>query len=418
MAEQTGYRVVPVTASQLPDVHRLDDVTWFGEPDPDELHGDALDLTRTYAATRTGEPPYSGVYSSFDQLLTVPAPGGGLTQVPCAGLTWVGVHPDERRRGVLSTMLRHHLDDLHAQGCALGSLHASEVGIYGRFGYGQASFGLELTAGGGAEVDVPGVDTTGIRTELVATADEGVAGRAHTVQLAVAGRHLGHVTLTEAHNRARFRDTAMQQRGTERARALFAVRDGVDLGYAMFRRTQRWDQSLASGSLRCWDLTTAEPAARLALLRRLVGFDLVSSVSLPAGSLDDEVIWWLGGPRAVRARVHDALWVRVLDVPAALTQRGWAADVDVVLEVADERCPWNAGRWRLVARDGAASCEPTTADAGVRLPVEVLGSAYLGGRSLAAMATQGLVTELSPGSVSALARAFATDRPPSAALMF
>ena len=193
---------------------------------------------------------------------------------------------------------------------------------------------------------------------------------------------------------------------------------GEDLGYAIVRRTHKWENSLPQGSLVCSDLTAADPAARLALVRRLVAFDLIGSVSLPAASLDDEVVWWLGGPRAVKARVHDALWLRVLDVGAALPLRGYAADVDVVLDVSDERCPWNARRWRLAASGGRATCEPTDAPADLRLPVQVLGSAYLGGRSVAAMARQGLVDELAPGAVRAVSRALATDVAPAAALMF
>jgi GNAT superfamily N-acetyltransferase len=419
MADHEDYRVVRVTPDTKGAFEAIDDLTWFDEPDPqDEDPSGALDLGRSYAATRTGEPPFSGIYSSFDHRLTVPAPGGGLTGVPCAGLTWVGVHPDDRRTGVLTAMLRHHLEDLHEQGVPLGALHASEVGIYGRFGYAQASFGVALEVGGGSDVTAPGIDTAGIRTELVDGVGDAVADRALRVQHEVAARQLGQVGLTTAHNRRRYRADPSAERGSERARVLFAVRDGVDVGYAVLRRTHRWEHSLPQGSLECRELTADEPAVRLALLRRIVAFDLIGRVSLPAGSPEDELVWWLGGPRAVRARLHDALWLRVVDVGGALAARGYAADVDLVLEVEDERCPWNARPWRLRATAGGATCTPTDASADVRLPVQALGSAYLGGRSVSAMARQGLVAERTPGAVSQLSRAFATERPPVAALTF
>ncbi len=418
MAEQTTYRIVRVTDETAAEFVAVDDLTWFDERDPtDDDPSGGLDPSRRFAATRTGEPPFAGIYAWYDHRLTVPGPDGPAP-VPCAGLTWVGVHPDDRRTGVLTTMLRHHLEDVREQGYALGALHASELGIYGRFGYGQASFGVRVEVGGGADVTAPGVDTAGIRTELVEGVGDSVAERVGRVQLAVAARQVGQVGLTPEHARRRFRPAPAEERGSERARVLFAVRDGADVGYAVVRRTHKWANSLPQGTLECSDLTAADPAARLALVRRLVAFDLIGSVSLPAGSLEDEVVWWLGGPRAVKARVHDALWVRVLDIGAALPLRGYSADVDLVLDVADERCPWNARRWRLAASGGVARCEPTDAPADVRLPVQALGSAYLGGRSVAAMARQGLVEEMTPGSVRTLSRAFATDVAPAAALMF
>jgi predicted acetyltransferase len=417
--ERTDWRVVQVTAETKAAFDEVDDIAWFVEHDPtDDDPSGALDLGRSYAATRTGRPPFSGIYSSFDHRLTVPAPRGGLTQLPCAGLTWVAVHPDHRRSGVLTAMVRHHLADARDLGYALGALHASEVGIYGRFGYGQASFDVALEVAGGAEVSAPGVDTSGIGTVLVPAIGDETAQRALRIQHAVAADELGQVALTWGHVRRSFRPDLPHERGSERAKALVAVRDGTDVGYAVLRRTQRWESALPQGRLECRELVASDPAVRLALLRRLLAFDLVGTVVVPAASLEDEVIWWLGGPRAVKAQVRDALWLRLVDVPTALAGRGWSADVDVVLEVADEVCPWNAGRWRLAARQGAATCEPTDAAADVQLPVQVLGAAYLGGRSVTAMQRQGLVTELTPGAVRSLGRALATDVSPAAALMF
>lgn len=419
MGEATAYQMVQVTPETEGPFMDIEYITWFDEPDPtDDDPTGSLDLARTYAATRTGEPPFSGIYSWLDQRLTVSGPDGELRQVPCAGLTWVGVHPDDRRTGVLSTMLRHHFDDLHEHGCAVSALHASEVGIYGRFGYAQASLDVQVKVGRGSDLSAPGVDASDVTTELATGGDDGVAERAHAVQLAAAAEQLGQVTLTSAHNRRRFRDSPARMRGSEPARVLFASRDGHDVGYAVFRRTQKWDDAVPNGVLDCWELTASDPAVRLALVGRLLSFDLIGSVQFPAASTEDEVIWWLGGPRACGLKVYDSLWVRLVDVPSALEQRGYAADVDVVLDVDDDRCPWNAGRWRLTSHDGVAACRRTDDPVDVGLPVQALGSAYLGGRSIAAMARQALVVEHTPGSVRALSRALATEVPPSGALMF
>ena len=59
--------------------------------------------------------------------------------IPVAGVTWVGCLPSHRRRGVLTSMMRHQLDDVAARGESVAVLTASEAVIYGRFGYGLSS---------------------------------------------------------------------------------------------------------------------------------------------------------------------------------------------------------------------------------------------------------------------------------------
>ncbi|MEP7370441.1 MAG: sterol carrier protein domain-containing protein, partial [Dermatophilaceae bacterium] len=88
-------------------------------------------------------------------------------------------------------------------------------------------------------------------------------------------------------------------------------------------------------------------------------------------------------------------------------------------DVVDPICPWNQRAWRLnVGEDGVATCMPTTEDADVRLPVQALGAGFLGSRSLATQADQGLITELTPGSVRALSRAMSRDREPAGSIEF
>jgi len=107
-----------------------------------------------------------------------------------------------------------------------------------------------------------------------------------------------------------------------------------------------------------------------------------------------------------------------------LAQRHYARPVDVVIEVADELCPQNTGRWRLAAEAGPApagfraTCERTTAPADLVLPVQALGAAYLGGTGLGAMAKAGLVTEATPGSLAALSTAMSWEPAPWCPMTF
>ena len=130
---------------------------------------------------RTAGTTLAGIYTSYDMAVTVPGPLGSLQRVPMPGLSWVSVHPDHRRRGVLRAMVTHHLDDLREQGAALSGLHAAEVAIYGRFGYAVASAELDLTLPRGTAFTAPALEAAAaaVRTTLVeADSDETAAAAA------------------------------------------------------------------------------------------------------------------------------------------------------------------------------------------------------------------------------------------------
>jgi hypothetical protein len=168
-----------------------------------------------------------------------------------------------------------------------------------------------------------------------------------------------------------------------------------------------------------WALV-GDPAAKLTLLRRLVDFDLIGTVKVGTVGVDDPLVLWAGGPRATsEVATYDSLWVRLVDLPEALQDRTWSAPCDVVVEVADRSAPWNHGSWRIRAdAAGLATVERSTREADLRLPVEALGGAYLGGGNLVALHRAGLVAERRPGAVAELWRAMRTDVAPTAALMF
>jgi predicted acetyltransferase len=104
----------------------------------------------------------------------------------------------------------------------------------------------------------------------------------------------------------------------------------------------------------------------------------------------------------------DALWVRLVDIGPALSGRKYSAEGSIVFEVADDFCPWNEGRWKLA--DGAAA--RTSEEPDLKLPVQSLGSAFLGGVSFAALARAGRVEELRDGAVRRADALFRWDRHP------
>lgn len=418
----SAIRVGP--ARDLARFVATDRLVWFEEDTTASPREQVLGLPEDQMfgaeTSEGGAAAYAGVYGVFPLVLPVPGPGEDTRQVPCAGLTWVGVHPDRRRQGVLTAMMRHHLEQVHeTEGTFVSALHASEPAIYGRYGYGLASLGLEVTLDRGTTLSAPHLEdaAAGLATHLVAASDPGVPARMRACHRASAG--LGSVVGETGYYERICRELPERRRDKEPLRVLFACRDGVDVGFVMFRRKHKWERSRPAGELEARSLVGA-PAAQLALLRRLVDFDLMGTVTIDAVGTEEPLLGWVGGPRSTSdVATHDSLWVRLVDLPQALQSRTWSAPCDLVVEVADAAAPWNQGLWRVRAgADGEASVEPTSATPDLALDVAALGAAYVGGGNLVAARRAGLVAEQRPGAVAELWRAMRTDAAPSPSLMF
>jgi predicted acetyltransferase len=337
--------------------------------------------------------------------LQLPVPGGA--SIPAGGLTWVGVHPELRRRGLLTAMIRHHLDAVRDRGEPVSILFAAEPAIYGRFGYGLATQSVKLTVGRGADLrDVPGADDLTVTFE---TADRERHGALVAEVFAAAGAarpgwaSRPDTTLGEAI----FNLPPPHLRNSEPQRLLVA-RDGAGAvrGYAFFVRKLDWQDSGANGTTRVRELVALDAAAARALWGRLLDLDLQTKVQVGRRPTDDPLLSLLVDARAASPTLHDELWLRLVDLPAALAARRYPTDVDVVLEVTDALLPSNAGRWRLTGAADGARCERTDDEPDLAVDVRDLGAAYLGGTTLTALAAAGLLTEQRAGALGKAAAAF------------
>ena len=415
--------IVALTAADQQRMFAVDQAAFFFDPSWHriEVATSSLDWARTFGACVPGSDELVGVYTSFDMTLSVPGPLDALAPVPMAGLSWVSVHPDQRRRGVLREMISHHFAQLHEQGGALSGLLAAEVGIYGRFGYAISSVETELTLQRATVFAAPWLDdrAAAVTTRFVAADSDDAARVIHELHLRCAADTLGAVSRPETMARPLMVDLPLTRQGREPWQVLLALVEGQPAGYAVFSREGKWENWQAKGTVTVREMAAVDPAVLLALARRLVDFDLTSSIRIGGRASDDPLVWWAGGPRAMNVTTVDSLWLRLVDVDTALTARGYSGTCDVILDVLDPLCPWNQRTWRLTAdSQGVATCLPSSEDADLRLPVQCLAAAYLGSRSIAAQAHQGLVTEITPGSVRALSRAMSRDRAPVGAIGF
>jgi predicted acetyltransferase len=353
-----------------------------------------------------------------------PVPGGEL---PTAGLTWVGVHPQHRRRGLLTAMVDLHLARCRERGEPLSALFAAEYPIYGRFGYGRAASDVRVTVRRGAALrDVPGAAEHTARIEHASRERHGeLVDSVHRAAGAAPGGLTGvnrpgwATRESEALQAAYWQDNPAFRHGMESRRIAIVERDGEPRGYATFRRKLDWKATGTEGTVRVAEAVAIDAAAARALWGVLLDLDLMTETAPSMLAPDDALLHLLVDPRAAGAQLVDNVWVRVVDVPAALAGRQYAADVDVVLGVADAHVPDNAGAWRLRASAfGEASCERTDATPDLELDVRELGAAYLGGVSLASLATAGLVAERTPGALARASVAFGWPVPPVCSWIF
>jgi len=159
------------------------------------------------------------------------------------------------------------------------------------------------------------------------------------------------------------------------------------------------------------------PDAYRAVWGLLLDFDLTKRVVAARRPVDEPLRWMLTNPRALKlTRTRDNLWLRILDVPAALEARTYAATDSLVVEVADEL--YGGGQWRLDAAPDGASCTATSGTADLSLSVNELGSLYLGGVRASELAYAGRIGEHTRGAVSRLDALLRSDRAPHNAVGF
>jgi predicted acetyltransferase len=403
--------IAPLTAADRDAIASLNQWSFGYSTEGIDLDGpmQTLEWDRTFGARLDGDDELAGMNATYS--LHLPVPGGSLD---CAGLTWVGVHPGARRRGVMRAMVTHHLQQARGRGEPVSALHAAEQPIYGRFGYGLTGHQLSLTLPRGAGLrDVSGASDVRIRLEH---ADPARHADPLAECFSLAGRDRpGMVDRPSPGLRLEpLDDQLAHRRAAESLRVLLADGDPADdgtpgplRGYAIFRRRGHWEDAMPNGTVLVRELVARDPAAARALWGRLVDLDLTSTVETDDRPLDDPLIQLLHDYRSARPRLVDGLWLRLVDLPTTLAARRYAQNLDVVLGVTDDLLPENAGSWRLRGGpDGPGECTRSQAEPDLVVDVRELGASYLGSVTWSALAASGLVRELRPGALDRTSRAF------------
>lgn len=357
---------------------------------PDDAQDWIVEFDRTIAVFDGDEIVANAGAHTFE--LTLP----GLTTTQVAGITAVGVRTDRRRQGLLTRMMEHQLDDVAERGEALAILLASESVIYGRFGYGLASSVMNFEIDSSRDAFLPRVPITGTVRPIDADSAAKTLPAIHD-----AARRLrpGDLARIPAWWDRYFKDPEKERDGgTARFYAVHESAPGQADGYVSWRIKHNWHDTNANNELRVDELVAASPEANAALWRFVLDVDLVGKVTAWA-PVDEPLRWMLSDPRRMVTRnMHDFLWVRLLDIPTALSSRRFQVDDSLVVDVTDAFRPVTAGRYRITGGPDGAECTRTDDDADLALDITDLGALYLGGTTATQLAQAQRGQELTPGA--------------------
>jgi predicted acetyltransferase len=341
----------------------------------------------------------AGGAGAFPFQLTVP---GG--RVRAAGVTVVGVYPTHRRRGVLRAMMRAQLDQVHETGEPVAYLWASEETIYGRFGYGLASLVGSFELPRNRAGFVHPFEPRG-RTRLVALAE--ALDLVAPVYDSVAAETPGMFARTREWWQARIlSDPEWRRGGGGELQCVVLEVDGRVDAYALYRLHMSFDGGLPTGYTSAIEALGRTPEATREIWRFLLDVDWMESIRAGLLPIDHPLFFLLAEPRRMGFRVGDGLWVRLVDVSAALAARSYAPGESIVIEVADAFCPWNEGGYRIPGGDR------TNGKPDLRVDVTTLASVYLGGFTFAELARALRVEELTSGAIARADTLFRADRAP------
>jgi predicted acetyltransferase len=390
------------------NVEELRDATaalthYFGRDKPDEQWVERwlknFELERMHAAF-DGDAIVGGA-GAFTFRMTVPG-----DVLPTAGVTVVGVLPTHRRRGILRAMMRAQLDDVHERGEPLAVLWASEETIYGRYGYGLASLSLQLDIPRTHGAFRPGVEQVGgVRLVDAAEAAKLLPPVYEAVRRATPGTYERAQAWWEERtlvDLAEFRFGAGPK--------IYAVLevDGVVQAYAVYRLNVSFGNLGLETKVQTQEVIGMTPPATASIRRYLLDVDWTQTVVARLLAVDHPLVLLLARVNLSRPTISDGLWLRLVDVGAALSGRSYAGDGAVVLDVRDQFCEWNAGRWRVEGGEAGR----TDAEVDLALDVADLGSVYLGGFTFRELWRAGQVEERREGGLDRADDLFRTDVAP------
>lgn len=384
----------------LPDFMRAFDLTFglIGTPARIDRLRRWIELDRLVAASVDGQVVATSGAFTFEMSLPFAAPA------PCAGITLVSVRADQRRRGLLTRMMADLLDDAAERGEPFAALWASEAPIYGRFGFGPAAptLSFDITRAHAR------FRTEGPVEDVVLVDQDHAASTFPDLYEAARRTRPGTMARNDAWWGRELGDPEDRRDGAGEKR--YALLPGR--GYATYLLRPAWGEGVPDGTVEVSDLVALDGPATAALWRFVIDTDLSARTRAGRRPADDALLATLVDPARARATQDWPLQLRLVDLPRALTSRGYRIDDTLVIGVHDAFRPANQGTWRLSVDGGVATCEAVDLAPDLELDVETLGAVFLGGQRTTMFAAAGQVAAPDRSAPARLDRLMATDVAP------
>jgi predicted acetyltransferase len=351
-----------------------------------------------------GDGMLLGVAATFASRFT--AVGGA--PLSCYTVPSVGVRPDRQGMGVGRELLERQVVDAVAAGAAVMALNASESGIYGRYGYGPTSAWqtIELGLRGLQFRESAPRAMPGSITEL--TIGE-VAQQLPALHARCFGRWGGELErpagMWFAHLRPRLGKSLPTYAGLRDA-------SGALVAAVAFTVEQAFDDIAFANVLEVVDLFGIDDRSEALLARWLCERALAGTVKAERWNPRSVLGLLLADGRMLRTTMAaDAVWVRVLDVPAVVAARPTTGVGTVCVRVADAMVASNDRTWVIEGIDGQLRCTPSDVDPDLTLGIEQLAPLLWGFRRASALASAALIEVHDQAALATLDRLLATDSP-------
>lgn len=332
---------------------------------------------------------------SYEMDMYIP---GGLSKI--AAVASVSVQATHRRKGINRSIMKYQLEDIHSRQEPLAVLQASESIIYGRYGYGMASFENNL------EIE---------KTRSAYSIDHVPEGQSYFIEESEAREIFPQIYAKAIENRVgmvrrnenwwefRFREPGLKG-GDPKSWFVKYQKNGENDGYLRY--------TINDVELNVIELIASSHEAYSSLWRLCLDMDLVDIIKAEHRPADEELKWMLADPRRLVEHSCDRYWVRLVDVKKALSQRSYSVDGSLTLEVRDSFLPWNEEVVELRSESGESSCATSNRNPDIVLSAGDLGAVYLGGINFSTLLAAGRIEEITKGSISKANLMFSTKRNP------
>lgn len=378
---------------------------WFG----------SMDWTRSIGGFFSGEAEtevlVAGLLFQSKQMIL---PGGGEVTVPA--LAWAATHPEHRRSGLITEMLRSVLLICRQD---FGEIVATSMpvkpGIWTQLGFGLATRSMVGTIGPGM---IRRSQTAGEYYTRVSAFDG--ASRYNELRSfrPRATRRVGALSVSEEELLYCWRNDQSGRFASKLVVTAYS-RDSVASGRSVAGYCVLGVE--IAGSERRYqviELVSSAPGVWRTLWRELLRLSKGAKVHTGPLALDDPLIVSIRHQAVADLRVYDGVHMRILDVPGALLKRGYLGFADAVLDVRDSFLPEVSGRWHLRADRDGATCRVSALPADVCLDVVALARVYLGDCSWRALREADQLVELQEGACKRLDEAFTLGDIPHHGLNF